>query len=102
MFKAEPQVSWNAEEAAEFEQYAADQLKRTWISAGWAGAALILNTLCVIPFSKGHSFESYWHTARYLVILAMALFLWFTLRVAFVWSSWQTARETRREFGDLK
>jgi hypothetical protein len=100
MFNVEPQVQWNAEEAAEFKQHAAELLKRTWLSAGWAGGALLLNILCIIPFSKGHAFESYWHTARYLVILAMALFWWFALKLAFVWSSWQSARETRREFGD--
>jgi hypothetical protein len=53
MFNVEPRTEWNAEDAAEFEQQSAADLKQTWISAGWAGGALAGNIICVVPFLYG-------------------------------------------------
>jgi hypothetical protein len=101
VFNVEPQQQPDAKDAAAFEKLAAEDLKRTTKAAAWAGGALLVNILCIIPFSKGHSLHVYAEPiGRGLVIVAMALFLWFVIKVAFVWSSWQSARETRREFGD--
>ncbi len=101
MFNVEPQEQWNANEAAEFEEYVQARHRKMRRAAIWAGAALLLNLLCIDPFLYGHSLHRYWDTTgKYLLLLAMAVFLWFVLRVAFVWTSWQSARDTRREFGD--
>ena len=101
MFNVEPQEHWDAKEAAEFEEYVAKRQKKLNREAIWAGAVLLLDILCVVPFLYGHSLHRYWEAiGKYLLLLAMALFLWFVLRVGNAWSSWQSARETRREFGD--
>jgi|ERR1700722_1922348 len=100
MFNVEPQEQWNAEDAAEFERHVAVRHRKTLKAAMWAGGALLLNILCIVPFSKGHSLHFYAEPARILVDFAMALFLWFVLKVCLVWASWQSARETRREYGD--
>jgi protein-S-isoprenylcysteine O-methyltransferase Ste14 len=101
MFNVEPQEQWDANEAAEFEEHVAKQQKKMNRAAIWAGAVLLLDILCVVPFLYGHSLHRYWEAmGKYLLLLAMALFLWFVMRVGYVWSSWQSARETRREFGD--
>jgi hypothetical protein len=101
MFNVEPQEQWDAKEAAEFEEHVAKRQKKMNRAAIWAGAVLLLDILCVVPFLYGHSLHRYWEAiGKYLLLLAMALFVWFVLRVGYVWSSWQSARETRREFGD--
>jgi protein-S-isoprenylcysteine O-methyltransferase Ste14 len=101
LFNVEPQENWNVEDIANFEAHVAARQKKTIKDALWAGGALLLNILCIVPFSRGHFLHSYAEpTGRILVYLAMGLLLWFVLRVAFIWSSWQSARETRREFGD--
>ena len=101
MFNVEPQEQWDANEAAEFDKHAADDLKKTLKVAGLSGGMLVVNILCVVPFSYGHSLHRHWEMiGKYLVMIAMGVFLWFVLSVAFVWSSWKSARETKREFGD--
>jgi hypothetical protein len=98
MFGAEPQEPWSREEQEEFEAYASAQLRACIIGALKAAAALAINILCIVPFSAGHRFHSHWQIAKYLVYLAMALFVWLVIKVGFVWSAWQSARETRCEF----
>jgi hypothetical protein len=100
MFNVEPQEQWDAEDAAEFERYAAKQLRKAAKDAAWAGCALLLCVLCIVPFDAGHSLHRYWERAKYLIYLAEALLIWFVIKAGFVWSAWQSARETRREFGD--
>ncbi|WP_433971295.1 hypothetical protein [Tunturiibacter lichenicola] len=101
MFNVEPQEQWDAKEAVEFEVYVAARHRKMIKAAAWAGTALLVNILCIVPFAKGNFLHGYAEpVGRILVYCAMAFFLWFVLRVAFVWSSWQSARETRREFGD--
>jgi protein-S-isoprenylcysteine O-methyltransferase Ste14 len=101
LFNVEPQEEWNAEEAAEFERYVAARHKKTLHAAAWAGGGLLLNILCIVPFLAGHSLHRYWEViGKNLLLLAMALFLWCVLKVGAVWASWQSARETRREFRD--
>ena len=101
MFGAEPQEKWTVEEAAEFKKHVAQRHRKTLKQAAYAAAALLINILCIIPFSLSHSLHRYVEpVGRGLVILAMALFLWFVLKVGAVWASWQAARETRREFSD--
>jgi hypothetical protein len=101
MFNVEPQEPWSREDSEEFETYAAAQLKKMLITATWAGVALILNIACVLPFLYGWPLHHYWDKAgKYLLLTSMAFFVWFVMRAGFVWSSWQSARETRREFGD--
>ena len=51
----------------------------------------------------GHSLHIYWETVgKYLVILAMGELLWIVLWWGFVYASWQSAREIRRERADLE
>jgi hypothetical protein len=103
LLNVEPQESWNAEDdaedAAEFERYAAKQLRKTVEGAAWVGGALLVCILCIVPFSARHSLHRYWERAKFLVYLAEWLWVWFVVKVVFVWSAWQSARKTRREFG---
>lgn len=100
MFNVEPQEKWDAEEAADFEKHVAARLKRVKKAAAFAGVALFLDILGLIPFLYGHSLHHYWETiGKYLLWVAMALLLWFVYKVGLIWASWQSARETRREFG---
>jgi predicted nucleic acid-binding protein len=100
MFNVEPQEQWDAKEAAEFEEYAAKQLRTEIRSALWAGFALLLCILCIVPFLAGHPLHRYWERMKFLIYIADALIVWFCLKAAFVWSSWQSTREIRREFRD--
>jgi hypothetical protein len=100
MFGAEPQERWSLEEKEEFEQHATARLRRCLRDALYAGLALAANTLCIIPFLAGHRLHSHWESGKYLLFTAMALLLWFLRKVGSVWASWQSARETRREFED--
>jgi hypothetical protein len=71
MFNVEPQEQWTAAEAAEFEKHVAARHRRTIKAAIWAGAALLLNILCVGPFLYGHSLHRYWEMiGKYLLLLA--------------------------------
>ena len=101
MFNAEPQERWSAEEIAEFEAHVAARHKKTIKSASWAGIALIAEFLCFVPFSGGHSLNRYLEPfGQALLFAASVLSVWFVYKAALVWASWQSARETRREFGD--
>lgn len=100
MFGAEPQEQWTKEEAKEFESHASARLKSCIRSALWASAELAVVILCIVPFSAGHSLNAHWGSAKYLTYVAMALWLWCVLKWSFVWSSRQSSRETRREFGE--
>jgi hypothetical protein len=100
LFGAVPRVTWTAGEKKEFEEHASARL-RTCISSALRGAAaLLINILIIIPFLAGHRLHDHWNFARYLLFTAMALFLWFVLKPGSVWASWQSSRETRREFED--
>ncbi len=102
MFGAEPQERGAQEEAAEFEAYAAKDLHHKLVRAGWATAVFVGTVLAIMPFLYGHSLHAYWDKiGKYLVILAMGELLWIVLWWGFAYSSWQSAREVRREFGDL-
>ncbi len=98
MFNAEPIEPWTEEERLEFEEDVRQELQRTIRSAAWAGLALLLACLCIVPFLAGHAWNRYWIWARYLLYVALAIFLNFGMKVGFVYSSWQSARETRREY----
>ncbi len=98
MFGAEPQEQWTEEERADFEEHTAARLKACKSSAAKAGAALLTNIAIIVPLSAGHQFHSHWQQARFLLFTAELLFLWFVLKVGFVWSSWQSSREVRREY----
>ena len=98
MFGAEPQEQWTEEERADFEEHTAARLKACKSSAAKAGAALLTNIAIIVPFSAGHQFHGHWQQARFLLFAAELLFLWFVLKVGFVWSSWQSSREVRREY----
>src|SRR6266581_3196567 len=101
MFNVEPQEKWDAEEAAEFEKHAAARLKQTLKSAVWAGGSLLAYILCILPLLDGQSSHQKWEEMRkYLLLPALALFLWFVYKAALVYGSWQSSRETRREFGE--
>jgi hypothetical protein len=96
MFGAEPQEPWSEEERREFKAYISARTKSYAIRALKAATALAINIACTVPFLAGHRFHIYWHTARFLVWSAMALFLWLIVEIGFMWSSWQSARETKR------
>lgn len=98
MFGAEPPLRLNEEELKEFDEYAAARLKISAFAALKAFMFLAINILCIVPFSVGHRLHSHWEAAKFLVLSAMAFFLWFVLKMGGVWASWQSARETRREF----
>ncbi|AFL90470.1 hypothetical protein Terro_4267 [Terriglobus roseus DSM 18391] len=98
MFGAEPQERWTREEQAEFERYAAERLKACKSSATKAGIALLVNVAIIVPFSAGHRFHSHWQQARFLIVTAELLLVWFGIKVGYVWSSWQSSREVRREY----
>jgi hypothetical protein len=98
MFGAEPQEPWSNEEKQEFEVHASARLRACAVGAMRAGAALAINILCIVPFLAGHRLHNHWDIGKYLVLTAMGLFLWFVTKGGLVWASWQSARETRREF----
>jgi hypothetical protein len=100
MFGVEPQQNWSREEAEEFELYARERFREVTRSALRAAVAFALNAGCIVPFLDGHSLHRYWGAARYLIWTAMALLVWLVYKVALIWAAWQSARETRREFGD--
>jgi hypothetical protein len=100
VFGTEPQENWDEQDRAEFERHAAARLRSCIISAVRAGAAFIVTVLCVLPFMAGHSLNRYWDHARILVWVSLASFLWFFYKTMLIWASWQSSRETRREFGD--
>ena len=100
MFDAEPLEKWSKEEAAEFEAHFVACQKKLIRRAVWAGAAFLLNVLCIVPFLDGYPLHRYWETARNLFVVAMVLLVWVVIRAALVWASWQSARETRREFSN--
>ena len=74
--------------------------KRVLKEAIIAAAALVLGIALLTPFLDGFPLHRYWEVGKYLVFIAFPLFLWFVLKVGAVWASWQSARETRREFED--
>jgi hypothetical protein len=101
MFGAEPQEQWTKEEQKEFEEHAAARLRACISSAVKAGVALLANLAIIVPFMAGHRLHGHWDQARFLVITAELLFLWFVMKAGFVWSSWQSCREVRREYEQM-
>jgi hypothetical protein len=101
MFGAEPQERWSLEEKEEFEQHATARLRRCLRDALYAGLALAANILCIVPFLAGQRLHSHWQAGKYLLFTAWAVLLWFLMKAGLVWASWQSTRETRREFVDL-
>jgi hypothetical protein len=101
MFGAEPQEQWTKEEQKNFEEHAAARLRACISSAVKAGVALLANLAIIVPFMAGHRLHGHWDQARFLVITAELLFLWFVMKAGFVWSSWQSSREVRREYGQM-
>jgi hypothetical protein len=101
MFGVEPQERWTAEEKLQFEKQVTSRHKKVLRDAAWAAAALVINILCLIPFLYGHSLHRYWDVfGKYLLLLALAAFLWLVLKAGLIWASWQAACETRHEYGD--
>jgi hypothetical protein len=100
VFNVEPQEQWDANEAAEFEKHAAKQLRKVVKDAVCAGGPLVLCILCIVPFAAGHPLHRYWERTKFLIYVAEVLLVWFVIKAGFVWSAWQSARETRREFGE--
>jgi hypothetical protein len=100
MFNAEPEPQWTAEDKADFETNVTARNRLVRRNALKAGAFLLGDMICLVPFLAGFPLHAYWETGKYLLFLAFPLFLWFVLKTGEVWSSWQSARETRREFGD--
>lgn len=101
MFGAEPQERWTAEEKDNFEQHVKIRNRRMIKAAAWAAGAFMSNLVLIAPFLAGHSLHAYWKPYGVILLFcAYPLFLYLVLRVLFVWSSWQSATETRREFGD--
>jgi protein-S-isoprenylcysteine O-methyltransferase Ste14 len=98
MFSVEPQEPWTAAEAAEFEKHVAKQLRKVVRDAVWAGGAFLLCILCIVLFATGHPLHRYWERTKFLIYVAEVLLVWFLIKAGFVWSAWQSARESRREF----
>jgi hypothetical protein len=103
MFGAEPQERWTKEEAAEFDEYAAKTLRRMLVYALWTTGIFAATVLAIGPFLYGHSLHAHFESVgRPLLLLAMAELLYFVLRWGYVYSAWQSARETREEMGDAE
>jgi hypothetical protein len=68
--------------------------------AVWAGGALLLCILFIVPFAAGHPLHRYWERTKFMIYVAEVLLVWFVIKAGFVWSARQSARETRREYGD--
>ena len=100
MFNAEPQLRMSREDKAEFEAHVSARHKRVLREAIIAAAALMLDIALLTPFFDGFPLHRYWELGKYLLFLAFPLFLWFVMKAGAVWASWQSARETRREFED--
>ena len=100
MFGAEPQQEWNEQDVADFERHASVRLHRCVIAAIRAAVLLLASVLCLLPFMAGYYLNRYWSLARILVWVTLATSLWFFYKIMLVWASWQSLRETRREFGD--
>ena|SRR5579859_3458175 len=98
MFGAEPQERWSRQEKEAFEEHVSARHRTCMRDALYAGLGLAANLLCIIPFLAGHRLHSHWQSAKYLLFTAMALLVWFLMKAVSVWASWQSARETRREF----
>jgi hypothetical protein len=101
MFGAEPREKWDAQDRVDFERNASTRLRACVVAALRAGVLFIVTIACLFPFTAGHYLNRYWNSARILVYLVLASFLWLLYKVMLIWASWQSARETRREFGDL-
>ncbi len=103
MFLGERQESCSEEEALEFEKYVTRDLRKKLKRAWWATAVFIATVLALTPFLYGHFLHHYWETiGKYLLILAMGEYLLIVLLWGFVYSSWQSAREGRREMKQMK
>jgi hypothetical protein len=103
VFNVEPQEKLSADEVADFERYVAVRHKKTLRSAAWAGIGLLAVFLCLAAPSFSHYFDHYWQSMKqYLLIAWMTSLVWFVIKVGCVWASWQSARETRKEFRDLE
>ena len=102
MFGAEPFEEWSKEDAEEFEKYASVRLRGCVTSAGRAAVIFLISVLCLLPFTAGHPLNKHWNVARYLVYLSMGCFFWFFYKCMLIWASWQSSRETRREFADYR
>lgn len=100
MFGAEPQEEWDEHDRVHFERNASTRLRACVIAALRAGALLLVTIGCLFPFMAGYSLNRYWDRARILVYVSLASFLWLFYKVMLIWASWQSARETRREFSD--
>ncbi len=100
MFNVEPQETWNAEEKAEFEEHVTARNARLRRAAVLAAALFAFDVACLVPFLDGFPLHSYWNFGKWLLLAAFPLLLWLVAKVGAVWASWQSARETRREFDD--
>ncbi len=98
MFGAEPQERLTREERKDFEDCAAAKLKEGIRAALRAGALFLVNVLLIVPFAAGQPFHRYWNSMRFLVLIAIGIWVWLVLRVALVWGTWQAGRDTRRGF----
>jgi hypothetical protein len=101
MLGAEPQERLTEQEQREFEEHAAARLQACISSMVKVGIALLANLAVIVPFSAGHFLHGHWKQAKFLVITAELLFLWFVIKAGFVWSSWQSSREVRREYEQM-
>jgi len=98
MFGAEPQERLTKEERRDFDNYASDRIRQSVRAAIRVGALFLANILLIVPFAAGQPLHRYWYSTRFLVWIAMALWVWLVIRVAGIWGAWQAARQTRRQF----
>ena len=98
MFGAEPRERLTKEDGAEFEAHVTARTRRCQRTALKVGMAFVCNILSIVPFLAGQPLHRYWGTGRYLLFPAGVLLGWFVVSLGSVWASWQSARETRREF----
>jgi cytosine/uracil/thiamine/allantoin permease len=100
MFNVEPQEKWTESDVADFEKHVSARHKKTLKSAAWASGIFFMSSLPIL-FSGNQVLNHYWEATKQPLLIAwMASLIWFVLKAGAVWASWQSARDTRREFGD--
>ncbi len=62
------------------------RLRRRIKAVVGAAIAAVVSVMCLYPFLAGHHLNKYWATARLLVYVTMACFLWFFMACMFLQS----------------
>ena len=86
------------EEMLRDRQLAAEQIA-VWRRRSLAStAALLLTCAFIYPFLKGHPLHAHWESfGKYLIFVAMALLIVFSLCTGFFYIAWQALQDAKKE-----